>query len=229
MKLAKIATAIALTTLAASAFAGPDWDVIQRARQAAQQQKQQQVQAAKPQSGDKNMGADCMEMMKPKTSTEVAPQHLGSAIGTHGTTYSDSDATSNRVWGVVLASATSERSVYLDGARITDPRDVYTDGAKVNDKRDVFTDGARALAGLDMKGVSSAPARAIDPYLDGARVTDSRDVYTGGGKVNDKRDVFTDGARTLAGMDTTGVSAPPKRSIDAYSDGARSKIGSSVA
>ncbi|WP_454727437.1 MULTISPECIES: hypothetical protein [Cupriavidus] len=170
MKLAKIATAIALTTLAASAFAGPDWDVIQRARQAAQEQRHpQQVQAAKPQPSDRNMGADCMQMMMPDAPTEAAPRQLGSAIGTHGTTSSDAGTTANRVWGMVLSSATGERSPYADGARITGRRDVDTDGAKASDKRDVLTEGARTLAGMDTTGVSAPPSRSIDAYADGAR------------------------------------------------------------
>ena len=36
-----------------------------------------------------------------------------------------------------------------------------------------------------------------------------------------KFDPYTDGARTLAGLDRSGVSAEPARSFDPYTDGAR--------
>jgi hypothetical protein len=38
--------------------------------------------------------------------------------------------------------------------------------------------------------------------------------------VQDQREPYTDGARTLAGMDRSGVSAPPARQADPYLDGA---------
>ncbi|MCY1227553.1 hypothetical protein D9M72_398290 [compost metagenome] len=68
-------------------------------------------------------------------------------------------------------------------------RDPFTEGAHVNGKRDAFTDGAH--------------------------VNGKRDAFTDGAHVNGKRDAFTDGANQpeagmdLAGMDRTGVSAPP--------------------
>jgi hypothetical protein len=39
------------------------------------------------------------------------------------------------------------------------------------------------------------------------------------------RSIRTDGARTLAGLDRTGVSADPARSVDPYLDGARTLAG----
>ncbi|EKZ97030.1 hypothetical protein D769_22099, partial [Cupriavidus sp. HMR-1] len=68
-----------------------------------------------------------------------------------------------------------QRSAFTDGARVgkTDPytdgakvgkADPFTDGAKVG-KFDPYTDGARIVAGLDRTGVSSEPARKVDPYL----------------------------------------------------------------
>ena len=54
-----------------------------------------------------------------------------------------------------------------------------------------------------------------DPFTEGAHVNGKRDPFTDGAHVNGKRDPFTDGANQpaagmdLAGMDRTGVSAPP--------------------
>uniref|UniRef100_UPI0004937C2A hypothetical protein n=2 Tax=Burkholderiaceae TaxID=119060 RepID=UPI0004937C2A len=91
-------------------------------------------------------------------------------------------------------------------------------------KRFVFAIAlAAAAAGVQAAGLSHAGAR--DPFTDGARsVQDARDVYSEGAHgVQDPRspytdgarnvDTFTDGARTLAGLDRTGVSADPARSI----------------
>jgi len=55
-----------------------------------------------------------------------------------------------------------------------------------------------------------------DPFTDGAHGIRQRDVYTDGANGIRQRDVYTDGARgaagmNLAGMDRTGVSAPPER------------------
>ncbi|WP_019451532.1 hypothetical protein [Cupriavidus sp. BIS7] len=55
-----------------------------------------------------------------------------------------------------------------------------------------------------------------DPYTDGAHGIRQRDVYTDGANGIRQRDVYTDGARgaaslNLAGMDRTGVSAPPEQ------------------
>jgi hypothetical protein len=46
------------------------------------------------------------------------------------------------------------------------------------------------------------------------------DAFTDGAKVG-KTDPYTDGARTVAGLDTRGVSATPARSVDPYLDGAK--------
>ncbi|MFJ4292952.1 hypothetical protein ACIP1U_24725 [Cupriavidus sp. NPDC089707] len=54
-----------------------------------------------------------------------------------------------------------------------------------------------------------------DPFTEGAHVNGKRDPFTDGAHVNGKRDPFTDGANQpaavmdLAGLDRTGVSAPP--------------------
>lgn len=48
----------------------------------------------------------------------------------------------------------------------------------------------------------------------------SHDVFTEGARVG-KADPFVDGARTLAGLDRSGVSAAPARSFDTYSEGSR--------
>ena len=82
-------------------------------------------------------------------------------------------------------------------ASVVSARDPYSDGARtVQDTRDVFSDGARS-------------------------VTDARDPYTEGARsVQEPRSPYYDGAHTVAGMDRTGVSADPARSIDPYLDGA---------
>lgn len=63
-----------------------------------------------------------------------------------------------------------------------------------------------------------------DPFSDGAHGVKQADVYTDGANVQGKRSQFSDGAHsnvahTIAGMDHTGVSAPPARSnlTDDYS------------
>lgn len=79
----------------------------------------------------------------------------------------------------------------VDARTVTEPRSVYSDGARsVEEKRSVYTDGARCV--VDRRSVNS----------DGAC------------DVRGERSVFTDGsagsrAFTSAGMDRTGVSAPP--------------------
>ncbi|HBD35515.1 MAG TPA: hypothetical protein DC084_18225 [Cupriavidus sp.] len=70
------------------------------------------------------------------------------------------------------------------------PRDPYTDGGK---------------------------ASRFDVYADTANVTDRRDPYTDGAHGIRERDPYTDGAHgsagmNLAGLDRTGVSAPPAHS-----------------
>ncbi len=88
--------------------------------------------------------------------------------------------------------------------------------------------GAQA-AGLSYGGATdpyTAGARSVhatpSPYTDGARdVQSPRDPYTEGARtVQEPRDPYTDGARMLAGMDRSGVSAPPARQADPYLDGA---------
>lgn len=150
MNLVRIATAFVFAGLATSAFAGPDWDVIQRARLAAHQAN---VTAAENQA----MKDQCMQMMHRVSSSVAHLQWMSNALDTHGTT-TDADTVSNRTWGNALASVLGERSPYLDGGRI--------------EQRDVFTDGALSVAGMDRTGVSSPPARARDPYTDGARAGD---------------------------------------------------------
>jgi hypothetical protein len=73
-------------------------------------------------------------------------------------------------------------------------------------------------------GAQASVVSARDPYTDGARaVQGARDVYTEGARsVQDQRSPYYDGAHTVAGLDRTGVSAPPARSADPYLDGARS-------
>ncbi|KAI3596628.1 hypothetical protein D8I24_7233 [Cupriavidus necator H850] len=57
-----------------------------------------------------------------------------------------------------------------------------------------------------------------DPFTEGAHVNGKRDPFTDGARVNDRRDPFTDGANRaaaameVAGMDRSGVSAPPAHS-----------------
>lgn len=151
MNLARIATAFAFAGLATSAFAGPDWDVIQRARMAAHQAN---VTAAENQA----MKEQCKQTMHPMSSSDAHLQWMSKAIDTHGTTNIDSDAASNRIWGNALASVLRERTPYLDGGRI--------------EQRNVYTDGALSVAGMDRTGVSAPPARARDPHTDGARASD---------------------------------------------------------
>lgn len=72
-------------------------------------------------------------------------------------------------------------------------------------------------------GAQASVVGARDPYSDGARsVQDQRSPYTEGARsVQDQRSPYYDGAHTVAGLDRTGVSAPPARSADPYLDGAR--------
>ncbi len=57
-----------------------------------------------------------------------------------------------------------------------------------------------------------------DPFTEGAHVNDKRDPFTDGARINDRRDTFTDGANSaaaamdVAGLDRSGVSAPPAHS-----------------
>lgn len=151
MNLARIATALVFAGLATSAFAGPNWDVIQRARLAAHQAN---VTAAENQA----MKDQCMQMMHRVSSSDAHLQWMSNALDAHGTT-TESDTVSNRTWGNALASVPGERSPYLDGGRI--------------EQRNVFTDGALSVGGMDRTGPSAPPARARDPYTDGARVIDA--------------------------------------------------------
>ena len=48
-----------------------------------------------------------------------------------------------------------------------------------------------------------------DVFTEGANVLEKRDLYTDGAYGTRKPDPYTDGARTTAGLDRTGVSAPP--------------------
>jgi hypothetical protein len=48
----------------------------------------------------------------------------------------------------------------------------------------------------------------------------SHDVFTEGGRVG-KADPFVDGARTVAGLERSGVSASPSRSFDTFTEGSR--------
>jgi hypothetical protein len=87
-----------------------------------------------------------------------------------------------------------------------------------------------AAAGAQAAGLSHVGAR--DPFTDGARsVSDARDPYTEGARsVQEPRSPYNDGARTVdpyydgarsvAGLDRSGVSADPARSVDPYLDGA---------
>ncbi|SDD89554.1 hypothetical protein SAMN05216345_12059 [Cupriavidus sp. YR651] len=48
----------------------------------------------------------------------------------------------------------------------------------------------------------------------------THDAFTDGARTG-KFDPYADGARTVAGLDKVGVSAPPARTFDPYADGAR--------
>ncbi|MGN5476191.1 hypothetical protein ACTMU2_01685 [Cupriavidus basilensis] len=94
----------------------------------------------------------------------------------------------------------------------------------------VATIGASGLAGqataqgMQDRGISGDRYGYVmrqgtpDPYTDGAHVLGKRDPYTDGANALGKRDPFTDGANrpatelNLAGMDHSGVSAPPAHS-----------------
>ncbi len=80
---------------------------------------------------------------------------------------------------------------------------------------------AAALAAA-AAGAQASVVGALDPYSDGARtVQDARDVFSEGSRATqDQRSPYFDGAHTVAGMDRTGVSADPARSVDPYLDGA---------
>lgn len=51
-----------------------------------------------------------------------------------------------------------------------------------------------------------------DVFTEGANVLEKRDVYSQGAYGTRTPDPYTDGARTIAGRDRTGVSAPPAHS-----------------
>lgn len=80
-------------------------------------------------------------------------------------------------------------------------------------KADVFTDGAHGV-------------KRPDPYTDGASIQSPRNPFNDGAHASKQADPYTDGAKSsipkamracgslLAGMDRTGVSAPP-----AHADG----------
>ncbi len=83
--------------------------------------------------------------------------------------------------------------------------DVFTDGKNGINHPDPYTDGARDVM---------SPR---NPYSDGARdIKSARDPYSDGARdIKSVRDPYSDGARTassgqIAGMDRTGVSAPPE-------------------
>ncbi|WP_432260570.1 hypothetical protein [Cupriavidus sp. TMH.W2] len=62
-----------------------------------------------------------------------------------------------------------------------------------------------------------------DPFTEGAHVNGKRDPFTDGARINDRRDPFTDGANSaaagtdVAGLDRSGVSAPPAHSASGIS------------
>ncbi|CAG2134208.1 hypothetical protein LMG31506_01337 [Cupriavidus yeoncheonensis] len=81
--------------------------------------------------------------------------------------------------------------------------------------------GQAAAQGLQDRGVAGDRYGYVmrqgnpDPYTDGGNAIGKRDPFTDGAHVTDKRDPFTTGGHSaaaglnLAGMDHTGVSAPP--------------------
>ena len=98
----------------------------------------------------------------------------------------------------VITAATLAAALASGVAQASGPRDSHFAGDKYGysfrvGKADPFTDGAKV--------------GKFDPYTDGTRVG--------------KTDPYTDGARTVAGLDTRGVSATPARSVDPYLDGAK--------
>ena len=116
--------------------------------------------------------------------------------------------------------------VYGYSYRVNDPRSAFTDGARQGKfdsfglvagigQRDVFTEGARVT---NRDGLVAAVG-SRDVFTDGARIGKA-DPFTDGAKIG-KFDPYTDGARTVAGLDTKGVSASPARKVDPYLDGAR--------
>lgn len=94
---------------------------------------------------------------------------------------------------LVVAATAAATAAAGAQASVLGARSPYADGARAaQDPRDVFSEGARAVQ--DQRS----------PYVDGAR------------NVN----AYGDGARTVAGMDRTGVSAEPARAAAPYLDGA---------
>jgi hypothetical protein len=99
------------------------------------------------------------------------------------------------VIAVALAAAAATAAT-AQAAGMSQPgaRDPFSDGARsVQAQRSPFTDGARAVH------------EARDPYAEGARSIGSYDAAE----------------RIIAGLDRTGASADPARSLDPYLDGAR--------
>ncbi|RDK11913.1 hydroxyquinol 1,2-dioxygenase [Cupriavidus lacunae] len=114
--------------------------------------------------------------------------------------------TKNFVKHCVLAIALAAAAAGAQ-ASVLDSRSQYTDGARsVQDARDTFSEGARPVTDPH------------DPYTDGSRaVQDQRTPYFDGSRGLD----LTFGAHTVAGLDRTGVSAKPARSVEPYLDGPR--------
>lgn len=95
-----------------------------------------------------------------------------------------------------LASVTSKRDPYFDGARVDDKRSPYYDGARLEQN-------LRPFSGVMVASVTSKR----DPYLDGARVDDKRNPFYDGARL--EQDVQPFNGVVVAGRDLTGVSATP--------------------
>ena len=106
--------------------------------------------------------------------------------------------TSNLFAKTLITAAALAAAFVAGTAQASGPKDSTFAGDKYGyvfrtTTPDAFTDGARS--------------GKFDPFTEGARVG--------------KADPYTDGARIVAGLDRSGVSASPARSVDAYTDGAR--------
>ncbi|MDF3834409.1 copper resistance protein CopQ [Cupriavidus basilensis] len=88
----------------------------------------------------------------------------------------------------------------------------------------LFAAAAIAAAVFSPSGAHAAGPTAGDTAIPYAQATQNpvRDVFAAGARAG-KFDAFTDGAR-IAGLDRTGVSADPARSIDPFVDGARVRL-----
>ncbi|WP_180862957.1 hypothetical protein [Cupriavidus pauculus] len=151
MNVIKISVVLAFAGTAVTAFAGPDWTVIERARLAAHLAQATVAQLQQPEA------VTCVQMLHRSSMSKPDSLSEGNAVGSYRNTGSGWNSLP-LVWTNMLTSVKEMRSPYLDGGRTVTPV--------------LPADVDMSLAGMDSTGVSAPPSRARDPYTDGARVHD---------------------------------------------------------